>query len=201
LLLRIRDPANDQAWAEFLAIYQPLVYRLARRKGLQDADAQDLTQDVFAAVASAVDRWTPDPQRGRFRAWLFRIARNLTINFLARQRRMPQGSGDTRVHELLEEHPSDDAEDAILFEDEYRRQGFRWAVEQVRDEFQERTWNAFWWTSVEGRTIPEVAQALRLTPGAVYVARSRVMARLRQKVEMLGQDERAGADSARVDIY
>ncbi len=66
LLARIRDPQDEQAWAEFVEIYEPLVYRLARRKGFQDADAVELTQDVFVAVAAAIGRWDADPARGCF---------------------------------------------------------------------------------------------------------------------------------------
>src|SRR5690242_16653292 len=101
LLIRLRDSHDQGAWAEFLEIYGPLVYRLARQKGLQHADADDLTQEVFRAVAAAIERWDPDPARGSFRGWLFRIARNQAIDFLADARRHARGSGDTGVELML----------------------------------------------------------------------------------------------------
>src|SRR5262245_8699026 len=87
LLLRLRDHQDHQAWEEFVAIYEPLVHRRARRGGLQDADASDLTQEVFRSVAAAIERGGYDPHRGSFRGWLFRIARNLMINNLIAQKR------------------------------------------------------------------------------------------------------------------
>src|SRR4051794_33175887 len=110
LLVRLRDPRDERSWSEFVEIYTPLVYELARRRGLQDADAADLTQDVFRAVAAAIGRFDPDPARGAFRAWLFRIARNLTINALAARRRQVRGSGDTEVVRRLDELPATAAE-------------------------------------------------------------------------------------------
>ena len=95
LLVRLRDPRNDAAWAEFVALYEPLIFRLARQKGWQDADARDLCQEVLRAVAGAIDRWDPDPRHGSFRGWLCRIARNLMINVLAKEARHPRGTGDS----------------------------------------------------------------------------------------------------------
>ena len=151
LLVRIRDPQDERAWGEFLEIYGPLVHRLARMKGFQDADAADLSQDVFRAVASAIDGWAPDPSRGSFRGWLFRIARNLMVNLLASRRRNPRGTGDSDMRLLLEALPAPAGEESALFDEEYRRQIFRWAADHVRPEFREPTWRAFWLTAVEGR--------------------------------------------------
>jgi len=190
LLARLRDPRDERAWAEFVEIYTPLVHRLARARGFQDADAADLAQDIFRAVAGAIERWDPDPSRGSFRSWLFRIARNLMINALAAGRRRARGSGDTDVQRLLEEQPAPnpDAEDSALFETEYRRRLFQWAVARIRDEFRDSTWQAFWRTSVVGEEPKQVASDLGMTVWAVYVARSRVMARLKQAVERV-EDE------------
>src|SRR6516162_4441795 len=87
LLVRIRDAADRDAWVQFVEVYAPLVYKFVRRRGLQDADAADLTQDVLRAVAGARQRLRYDPDRGTFRSWLFTVARNKLATFLARQQR------------------------------------------------------------------------------------------------------------------
>lgn len=188
LLLRMRDTQDARAWGEFVEIYEPLVYRLARRNGFQDADARELTQEVLLAVSKAIGGWDADPARGSFRAWLFRVARNLMINFLAKQRRHPQGVGDTDFQRLLAAQPAPENEESACFDVEYRRRLFRWAAEQVRDQFQASTWEAFWKTCVEGQAIQEVATEMELSAGAVYVARSRVMARLRKRIRQIEDD-------------
>ncbi len=187
LILRLRDAADAVAWREFVELYEPLVYKLACRKGLQDADARDLCQEVLVAVARAVHRWDPEPSRGSFRGWLFRIARNLLVNFLTRQNQ-PRGSGATSVQELLEAQPSNDPSATALFEAEYRQRVFQWAAEDIRSEFAPGTWQAFWLTALAGRSPRDVASELGLSVGAVYIARSRILARLRQRVEQLGDE-------------
>jgi RNA polymerase sigma-70 factor (ECF subfamily) len=188
LVLRLRDLDDQAAWAEFVDVYEPLLYRLARGRGLQDADARDLCQEVFRAVASAIERWDPDPAKGRFRGWLFRIARNLVVDYLASQGRQPRGSGRTSVQELLEAKPAADSRAEAEFAAEFRRRAFHWAAGQVKNEFTESTWMAFWKSGVECLPIAEVARELEMSPGAVYVARSRVLARLRSRVEQLTED-------------
>jgi RNA polymerase sigma-70 factor (ECF subfamily) len=181
LLVRLRDPRDEPAWAEFVSIYEPLVYSLARRRGLQDADARDLCQDVFRAVAGAIGNWDPDPGRGSFRAWLFRVARNLTINWLTASKRHPSGTGDSDWHEMLREIPAP-VEETAAFDAEYRRRVFQWAADAIEPEFEVSTWQAFWRTAVLERQPRAVASDLGISVGAVYIARSRVLARLRNKI-------------------
>ena len=185
LLARLRDPTDQEAWREFTAIYQPLVLRLGVHRGLQHADAQEVAQEVLLAVAGAIERWEPDPNRASFRTWLFRIARNLMINLLKQKQRLPLAAGGTDMIELLHQHPDRDG-DSEWFDHEFRRELFRWAAERVRGEFRESTWQAFWRTCVDGEDITLVAERLKLSVGAMYVARSRVMTRLKQVIEMHG---------------
>lgn len=185
LILRLPDKGDVEAWDQFASIYEPLVYRLARAKGFQHADAQEIVQEVLLAVSRAVQRWEPDPERGRFRDWMFRIARNLMINFLTRRKHLPIGSGDSKIAELLNNQADPACEESATFDLEYRREVFRWAAKQVRNQVKERTWSAFWKTSVDGRAIAEVADELKMSLGAVHVARSRVLGRLRKTVKTL----------------
>lgn len=185
LLVRLKNPRDEPAWAEFVEIYAPLIDRLARARGLQAADAADLTQEVFRAVAVAIDRYDPDPARGSFRGWLFRIARNLIINLLAARRTRPLATGDSDIQEMLERVPAPDGAETALFEAEYRRRVFLWAADQIHGEFRRATWQAFWLTAVEGRAAKDAAQAAGISVGAVYIARSRVMARLRAIIEQV----------------
>jgi RNA polymerase sigma-70 factor (ECF subfamily) len=186
LLVRLKDPRDGQAWTEFVAIYTPLIDRLARARGLQSADAADVAQEIFRAVAGAIDRYDPDPSRGSFRGWLFKIARNLMINLLAARRVRPQATGDSDVQEMLERVPAPDGAETAFFDAEYRRELLFWATERVRGEFRKSTWQAFWLTAVEGVDPKAAAQAAGISVGAVYIARSRVMARLKA---VIGQVE------------
>jgi RNA polymerase sigma-70 factor (ECF subfamily) len=182
LILRLPDAADTRAWDDFVAVYAPLVYRLARRHGLQPADSDDLVQEVLAAVARSVEAWLARPDRGLFRAWLLRIARNLAINALTRPKHKLLVTGNSDMAFWLTQQPDPNGEAVSEFDLEYRRELFRWSAEQVRTEIAERTWQAFWLSTIEEQPIAAVAKQLDMSIGSVYIARSRVMARLREVV-------------------
>ena len=109
LILRLPRTEDAEAWREFVAIYEPFVYRFARRSGFQEADARELVQNVLLAVVKAVGRWQADPERARFRTWLFTIARNQFLDLIAKKRRrQPVRSGSSSLIDLLEQQPAPD---------------------------------------------------------------------------------------------
>jgi RNA polymerase sigma-70 factor (ECF subfamily) len=181
LLVRIRDPRDGLSWSQFVDLYAPLVYRFARKHGLQDADAADFTQDVLRSVAGAVGKLEYDPNRGSFRGWLFTVVRNRLCDFLDSRRRQCQGSGDTETHALLEQQ--EDLRDA--WDQDYEWQLLTWAAEQIRGTVQESTWQAFWLTTIEEKSGQEVAKTLGMSVAAVYLAKSRMMASLKERIEQI----------------
>ena len=181
LLVQIRDPGDAAAWERFVTVYRPAVFRLAVRRGLQETDAEDLAQRVMIAVSRAIGSWKKDSERGTFRGWLLRIAKNEIINALTR-RPKDAGRGGTSVLNQLEQCPSKGCDIEELVDDEHRRAVFRWAAAEIRPEFQEATWQAFWLSSIEGQSVDDVAVKLGKTVGAVYAARSRIMRRLKDIV-------------------
>jgi RNA polymerase sigma factor (sigma-70 family) len=188
LLLRLRDWQDQQAWARFVEVYAPLIYGYLRKRGLQDADAADLTQGCLRQVAVHVGSLEYEPLRDSFRGWLFTIVRNKLRDFLDQTHRLYQGSGDSGVQRLLENTTAAEADEAGEWEREYQASLFAWAAEQVRPQVQESTWQAFWQTAVDGKSAKEVAQGLGMTTAAVYLARSRIMARLRSLVQEVQEE-------------
>src|SRR5690348_14381868 len=149
LLVQIRDGANQVAWQEFVKLYGPVVYGFARKRGLQDADAADLMQDVMRSVSAAIGRLEYDPKQGTFRGWLFTITRNKVFTFLSSSRHRAQGTGDSATSRLLDEKP-DPSDASEVWELEYQRRLASLAMERVKNEFHESSWRSFWLTAVEG---------------------------------------------------
>lgn len=184
LLLRLKRNSDD-AWAEFLEVYEQAIYSYARRRGLQDADAWDVTQEVLAAVEKKIETWHADPEKGKFRGWLFRVARNVAVDRIHALSKRTAGSGDTQVAKVLAEHPDALEQESTLFWTNYRRKLLHWAADQVKPDFKETSWSSFWMTSVEGKNAEEVARQLNITVGSVYAAKFRIVNRIRKVVSRL----------------
>ena len=184
LLLRLNEADDETAWPTFVQIYERAIYGFARKRGLQDSDARDVTQQVLIAVHNQITKWDSNPDKGSFRGWIFQVASNHTMKMLRSKRR-----------EKLEFTPEVTADlvnsdtDPSVFIVEYRRQVFLWAAGALQDRFQPSTWKAFVRTGVQGESGEKVARDLDMTIGAVYAAKCRVMAQLREMVDQLTGSE------------
>lgn len=176
--VRLRDEAS---WTRLLTLYGPLVEYWCRRGGV-DADVDDLVQEVFLAVSQDLGRFEHRGP-GSFRAWLRGITRHKLLDYYRKaQRQAPAEGGSTallRLQEIPDPQPGS-SEDADEVSGLYRR-----ALELIRSEFEERTWQAFWLSAVEGRDTAAVAAELGMSPVAVRIAKSRVLARLRAEADQL----------------
>jgi RNA polymerase sigma factor (sigma-70 family) len=185
LLARLGDARDGDAWERFVDLYAPPVYAFARRQGLQDADAADLTQDVLRSVSGAFRRGAFDARLGSFRSWLFTVVRNRLRDVMTSPKRRERGTGDTGA---LGEVPSAASDPADLWEQECQRQLFAWAAEQVRPRFQPASWQAFWRTAVEGARGADAAKELGLSVAAVYLAKGRVMAAIKEQIQAVEKE-------------
>jgi RNA polymerase sigma-70 factor (ECF subfamily) len=176
LLERLRRPEDREAWAQFVRLYTPLLYYWARRVGLQQHDAADLVQDVFAVLFQKLPEFTYD--RGRnFRSWL----RTVTLNRWRSDRRRQAGQRRADPDAHMSDLAAPDGLE-VFEENEYRRQVVGRALELIECDFQPVTWKAFWEFVVVGRPAAQVAAELGLTQGAVRAAKFRIMCRLQEEL-------------------
>jgi RNA polymerase sigma-70 factor (ECF subfamily) len=175
LLERLRRPSDAAAWARFVELYTPLLDSWARRMGLQESDADDLIQEVFAQLLAKLPTFVYDKDRS-FRGWL----RTLALN---RWRTMQRSRRDRTVALDADELPAPEAE--AFWEQEYRHHLVGRAVAVMKAEFQPTSWQACWETVVKGRPAAEVGAELGLSAEAVRAAKYRVLARLRQELDGL----------------
>lgn len=180
LLVRLQARESD-AWQRLADLYGPLVFHWGRRCQLSDEDAGDVMQEVFAAVATAIDSY--QPERGRFRGWLWTITRNKIRDLHRKRERRPVTADDTAARHQLDnvtalvdqdlEEPTSAIEATRLF---HR------GLELVRGEFAERTWQAFWRAVVEEEDTASIADDLGISASAVRQSKSRVLRRLREEL-------------------
>lgn len=189
--------ADAAAWERLVTLYAPLVASWCRRWGVSPQDIADVLQDTFSSVAAHLVRFRKDRPGDTFRGWLMVIARNKTLDYFHRRSRELEGAGGTEASRRLKEIQDPAANDTVdpdlsiseigsaddpVFNDVLLR-----ALESIRGEFHERTWQAFWKVVVEGRTASDVAADLDMKPGTVRVAKSRVLLRLRRELGDIGE--------------
>jgi RNA polymerase sigma-70 factor (ECF subfamily) len=180
LLDRLRSPADDAAWGRLLAMYGPTVECWCRRAGLSADDAADVRQEVFRTVARSIAAFRRDRPGDSFRGWLYATTRSRVTDFRRRAGRQPRAAGGTDAHDRLMELPAEESHESAVADEDVRAVYER-CVGLIRSEFEERTWRAFWRVAVDDRPAAEVAAELGMTPGAVYIAKSRVLKRLRDE--------------------
>lgn len=183
LILRLKNADDVAAWSDFVSIYAPVIFRVARRHGFQTADAENLIQEVLLSISRALPQWLQREDRGSFRAWLLKIARNEAVDMLTRRATRPLGNDGLEAERLLAEVPDHRGDLSSQFDLEYEQAVFQWAAAQVRDSVSDTTWQSFWLTHVEGLSVDRVARQLNMRTGTVYVARGRVMNRIQELVK------------------
>ncbi|MBI2808870.1 MAG: sigma-70 family RNA polymerase sigma factor [Planctomycetes bacterium] len=181
LLARLRGDDHD-AWARLARLYGPLVYSWCRRRGLQEQDAADVTQDVFRAIVKGIEKYVHGPG-STFRGWLWTITRNKILDHHRQAQKRPDAAGGTdaqdrmmKIPESLDESEAESSPTSSLV---------RRALKLIQPEFTENTWQAFWRVMMEGQAVADVAKQLGLSVNAIYIAKSRVLRRLREE---LGED-------------
>ncbi len=179
LLKKLRTPGEEGAWTRFVQLYTPLLYHWALSVGLQEQDASDLIQDVFVLLIQKLPQFEYDPKRS-FRAWL----RTVALNRLRDTKRTGRLDPKPKDPRLLEGQSQADPLESF-WEEEYQQMLLSRALTIMQAEFQSATWRACWETIVGGRPAAEVAQELGLSENAVYIAKCRVLKRLRQELDGL----------------
>jgi RNA polymerase sigma-70 factor (ECF subfamily) len=179
LLERLRRPDEQASWERFVQLYTPLLSHWAHRLGLAGPEAADLVQDVFTILVEKLPQFRYDPAK-RFRAWLWTV----TVNRCRQGQRRQTARVYSADPHTLGQITAPDATDAIA-DEEYRQYLTRRALELMQAEFQPATWKAFWECVVNERPVTEVAQQLKLTENAVYLAKGRVLRRLRVELDGL----------------
>ncbi len=181
LLVQLQANRPD-AWERFVRIYSPMIYRWCRRSGVVADDAADVLQEVLAAVMRHVSEFRRDGPHDSFTAWLAAITRSKVGDHYRRRHGRAEGRGGTTAQRQMAEipQPPEPSHEAIQPDAEAAACLSRRVLDMIRAEFEPATWQAFWRTAVEGQSPALVAEDLQMSTAAVYMAKSRVLRRLRQ---------------------
>ena len=168
------------AWDRLVTLYAPLLYHWCRRWKLQDEDLADVFQEVFQTLIVHIGAFRRVRENDTFRGWLWTITRSKVLDLLRkRSREAAGGEAEGRLSQVAAPEAVPDSDPA---EAEALRRLYLRGLELIREEFEERTWQAFWRTAVDGRAPRDVAVEMSMSSGAVRVAKSRVLQRLREEL-------------------
>ena len=179
LIVRLKNEQNDSAWRDFVCTYEGFLNRLVRRQGVPERHIPDVTQQILLTIAKSVDGWSDDGNAASFRRWLTTVSRNVVVRFMSRERKQAGGVGGSDLIAVLQNIEAAPDENSIR---QYEHELIVWAAEQVRHEFLETSWRAFWLTVIDGQSVEHVAKQLGVSPGSIYMSRSRIMAKIKTRI-------------------
>lgn len=185
LILNLVDETDRLAWQEFVKLYEPVIYRFARRRGVQHDDAIEVIQRVLVSVHKSVKGWSTEQKPDHFRKWLATVAANALINFVKREHPKRAAGGSSNFARLQNLRDAKAADDDDLWLAEEQRVMMRIAANRIQAEFQTESWTAFSRTLIDGESVEQVAQSLGKSEIAIYAARARIVRRLRTEVNRL----------------
>jgi len=188
LLEILRDRPDDTHWRRLVDLYSPLIRHWLGRHALLDADTDDLVQEVLCVVVRRMPEFHKFPRTGSFRCWLRTITANCLRDFWRARRIRPRATGDSDFQEMLEQLHDPNTGMSHQWDQEHDRFIMRRLLQNLRPEFQDQTWSAFEKLVIDGSTPNEVAAELGITVNAVFIAKSRVLSRLRQEAKGLVEE-------------
>lgn len=180
LLDSLRTESDDAVWSRLVGLYSPLIRGWLNRHGAQSDDVDDVTQEVLTVVVRRIPEFRREPQTGAFRSWLRKITVNCLRDYWRRKNKQPKPVGGSDFGQIIDQ--LEDAHSGIskLWDREHDEHVTQYLLKQVRSDFTETTWKAFQRYAIDNRSADEVAQELGISENAVFIAKSRVMTRLRQ---------------------
>ncbi|MCD0463534.1 sigma-70 family RNA polymerase sigma factor [Roseiconus lacunae] len=182
LIVRLPDHSDQAAWWSFVELYEPFLRHFARRRGVPESHLNDAIQQILLAIAKSVEKFVDDGKAASFRRWMATVARHEVMKYMTKIRRHVAPTGGSESLRGLES-VADDSE----LSDQYEHELIVWAATKIRDEFSESSWQAFWQTVICQRPVDDVARELELSRGAIYMARARILKRIRGQVEEVMQ--------------
>lgn len=185
LLNRVRVPSDAEAWKEFVKIYGPLIYNYCRKSRLNDSDSEDVCQDVFRQISTSLDSFQYNQKLGRFRSWLGTVTYHEICRYFKKNQRFQNQSGSNGLQEIIYEQPG---EIDAAWADEFCSHIYKTALDNIRSDFDDKTWTAFELTWIKDVSPKDTADKLQTEIAWVYKAKCLVQKKLKEEIQRLSFD-------------